>query len=137
MKNWDSILLRFEKAENDNAKLFNLQYEYLTTGSLKAWQDMFQLFYEVCGNVIKNFAAEKKIGLLSKEDFKEKQMIACIYVMRRFKAKKYKYGYKDAPGYYISKNWINAAKMGVIHALNYTTKAEQCFYDDIDDWKSL
>ena len=132
MNNWGNILRRFDNPVNDNERLFNLQYEYLTTGSLKAWQDMFQLFYKVCGNVIKRFKRENKISILTREEFQEKQIIACEYVMRRFKAKKYKYGYEDAPGYYIKTNWIEAAKMGVIHAIKYKTKAEKEFNDDID-----
>ena len=133
MKSWAELLKHFDDPCNDNERLFNLQYEYLTTGNKKAWHDMYLLFYKVCGNVIKSICREKKIRILEQDDFQEKQSIACEYVMRRFIAKKYKYGYKEAPKYYISTNWIEVGKMAVIHALNYTTKADMYFNDDIDD----
>lgn len=102
----------FDKPQDDNQRMLNLQYQFLKNGDMKARAELFELVYKVMQRIL--WRKMKKGGLkyLDKEAQAEIVSDAFEYVCRRF---------DSGTGYVVTKNFISVCKEGVRHSLNYTT----------------
>ena len=115
------ILKYFENPENDNARLFNLQKEYIETRSDAKYWELWQLTAKVAERIIRKTVTRR--GLIWADDeINDKVSDTCLYLLRRFKSNKF---------YYIKINFIEAIKDSIRHALDYQNKIDkQTFYTD-------
>lgn len=110
----------YAEPKNDNEKLLNFQYEYLSKPNQLTWWNLVELSEQVTRRIVIHFCRQKNIpfyftntnkrvpfGAVCVED---KAGEALEYVMRR---------YQDNIGYVVEKNYISFLKGGVKHAFEY------------------
>ena len=120
----------FEDPKDDNQMMFNLQYQYLKEGNIKARQELFSLSYKVMKRILWNLMKKGGLGYLDEEAQIEIVDTAFIYVFRR---------YESGNGYTVKKSFISVLKGGIRHALDYTTmKDKELSLSDIKNitWKA-
>lgn len=109
-------LLHYENPKNDNEKLMNYQYQFLKFDDKKAWGDLLILAFQVTERLVYSWCKKNKI-FMDKEAVADKTSIAVEYVLRRYKS-------QSLIGYCVQKNYIHALRLGVKHAMKYTTKIQ-------------
>ena len=118
----------YDKPQNDSERLLNYQYELLKNNNDAVWDEMLELAFKVCLNLVWAYMKKNKTRLDPVEQ-REKADIAMNYVLRR---------YKKNVGWYVTKNYIRALKDGVKHAMDYTTTIQKntIYTDDLSAVKN-
>lgn len=124
----------YDNPVTDNDRLINYQYDWLINGNKESWDKLFVLSYSIIKNLIKSYTRDKH-KYLDKSEQAEKASEAALYVFRRFDAEyittlgpKEKNNFlKKFPlgQYYVTTNFIEFLRGGVIHAFNYKTELDR------------
>lgn len=114
------ILPYFMHPRDDNQRLLNYQHDWLEKGDTGAWSRLWTLSRRVARRMIRA-QARRKGFVLDRLDEDDRVETAVCYVLRR---------YQD--GWYVKKAYLKAIKEGVVHALWYRTKADECV-DSVSD----
>lgn len=108
-----SSLPHYDRPENDNQRLLNLQRRFLVSNDQRAWEEMWRRCLVIAGKLIT--IEKKQKGLhFSDEDMYDKEMDAVSYVLRRYRKKR-----DDGHIWHVKKSFMNAIRGGVLHALYY------------------
>lgn len=111
----EQVLKYFENPKNDNEKLFNLQWEFITYNQESTYWQLWALTSEVAERIIKKILRKRGIEF-APDEIAEKVDLTCDYLLRR---------YKTTKGYFISTNFIIAIKDSVRHAIDYRTEIDK------------
>lgn len=120
----------FANPQNDEEKLFSLQYKYLKSGDITARQDMYKLSYQVMKRILWAYMKNGRLGWMDDEAQNDIVSEAFLYVFRRF---------ENGTGYVVKKSFISVLKGGIKHALEYTTmKDKELSLSDVKNitWKA-
>lgn len=108
-----SSLPHYDRPENDNQRLLNLQRRYLLSGDQRAWAEMWTRCLDIAGKLITIEKKEKGLHY-TRDELYDKKMDAVSYVLRRYSKKR-----DDGHIWHVKKSFMNALRGGVLHALYY------------------
>lgn len=106
----------FDSPQNDNERMFNLQYRFLKNNDKSAREELFKLGYDVLFRLLWAEMKKKQMSYLDKEQQGDIVANAFIYVFRR---------YERGTGYAVEKNFICVLRDGIRHALKYKTMSAE------------
>lgn len=106
----------FDNPQNDNERMFNLQYRFLKNNDKRAREELFKLGYDVLFRLLWAEMKKKNLSYLDKEQQSDIVANAFIYIFRR---------YESGKGYAVEKNFICVLRDGIRHALQYKTMAAE------------
>lgn len=117
----------YDNPQNDNERMFNLQFRYLKEKDTAARDELYTLGYKVLYRLLwaemkkgialyGNVKKESPYKYLDEEQQADIVSNAFIYVFRR---------YEKGLGYTVDKNFICVLRGGIRHALEYRTMASE------------
>lgn len=119
--------------QKETVEFLQAQEEFLKNGSARAWSVMWSVGL-IFTRKITNKILHNTHFKMSVDDFDDKTMYACEYVLRRYKKK-----YKDGRIYKIESSPCSAFYFAVIHALYYENRRKNkdaltnaIFFDDLN-----